>query len=109
MIGECDYFRLSNLFTKCRFASATTPGLRMARFLFVLFLVRMWRLNAFWKVILPVPVTLKRFFALELVFTFGMLIKMFVTPCWRPERTGTYGALWEIIQKVKNFSGGKGN
>jgi len=36
------------------------------------FLVRMWRLNAFWKVILPVPVTLNRFFALELVLTFGI-------------------------------------
>jgi hypothetical protein len=33
----------------------------------------MWRLNAFWCVILPVPVTLKRFFALELVLTFGII------------------------------------
>jgi hypothetical protein len=30
-------------------------------------------LKAFWKVISPVPVTLKRFFALELVFTFGII------------------------------------
>jgi hypothetical protein len=30
-------------------------------------------LKAFWKVISPVPVNLKRFFALLLVFTFGML------------------------------------
>ena len=31
-------------------------------------------LNAFWKVISPVPVTLKRFLALELVLTFGINI-----------------------------------
>jgi hypothetical protein len=31
-------------------------------------------LNGFWKVTSPLPVTLKRFFALEFVFTFGMLI-----------------------------------
>ena len=37
------------------------------------FLVRMCLLKAFWKVISPVPVTLKRFFALELVFTFGII------------------------------------
>jgi hypothetical protein len=30
-------------------------------------------LKAFWKVISPVPVNLKRFLALLLVFTFGML------------------------------------
>jgi hypothetical protein len=30
-------------------------------------------LKAFWKVILPVPVTLKRFFALLLVLTFGII------------------------------------
>ena len=30
-------------------------------------------LKAFWKVISPVPVTLKRFLALEFVFTFGIV------------------------------------
>jgi hypothetical protein len=40
-------------------------------------------LNAFWKVISPVPVTLKRFFALELVFTFGIIIILSITPYWR--------------------------
>jgi hypothetical protein len=31
-------------------------------------------LNAFFRVILPVPVSLKRFLALELVFIFGITI-----------------------------------
>ena len=49
----------------------------MWRLRFVDFLVKMWRLNAFWWVILPVPVTLKRFLALELVLTFGILNTLF--------------------------------
>jgi hypothetical protein len=54
-------------------------------------------LKAFWKVILPVPVTLKRFFALLLVLTFGIFYNsLFVTPCRRSEQPETYGAMWEI-------------
>jgi hypothetical protein len=37
-------------------------------------LVKMWLLKAFFLVILPVPVMLKRFLALELVFIFGMSV-----------------------------------
>jgi hypothetical protein len=44
---------------------------------FVDFFVRMWRLNAFWNVIFPVPVILKRFLALEFVLTFGILHAVF--------------------------------
>jgi len=32
----------------------------------------MWRLKGFWCINSPVPVTLKRFFALEFVLTLGM-------------------------------------
>ena len=46
----------------------------MARLRFFDFFVRMCRLKAFWKVISPVPVTLKRFLALEFVLTFGIII-----------------------------------
>jgi hypothetical protein len=60
----------------------------------------MWRLNAFWKVICPDPVTLNRFLALLLVLTFGMFITCYVTPCWRSEQTETYGALWEMPENV---------
>ena len=49
----------------------------MALLRFVDFLVRMWRLNAFWNVISPVPVILKRFLALEFVLTFGILHAVF--------------------------------
>jgi hypothetical protein len=61
----------------------TKPFFLIALLRFVDFLVRMCLLNAFWKVISPVPVTLKRFFALELVFTFGIIIILTITPYWR--------------------------
>jgi len=40
-------------------------------------LVKMWLLYAFFLVILPVPVMLKRFLALELVFIFGITLFLF--------------------------------
>ena len=66
------YLSLNRRLTKSVFGALTVPFLFMRRLRFFDFLVRMWRLNAFWKVILPVPVTLNRFLALELVFTFGI-------------------------------------
>jgi len=66
------YFSPNNRFTKCVFAGDTMPFLRRLRLRFVDFLVKMWRLKAFWKVISPVPVSLNLFFALEFVFTFGI-------------------------------------
>lgn len=53
-------------------ACATVPSFLNARFRFLDFFVRMWRLKDFWCVIFPVPVTLKRFLALEFVFTLGI-------------------------------------
>ena len=49
----------------------------------------MWRLKAFWKLILPVPVILNLFLALELVFTFGISNPFRMTPCWRIRTGGT--------------------
>jgi len=66
------YFKRNNRITKSLLGAVTIPSFLMARLRFLDFLVKMWRLNAFWKVISPVPVTLKRFFALELVLTFGI-------------------------------------
>lgn len=66
------YFNPNNRFTKCVLAGDTIPFLRRLRLRFVDFLVKMWRLKAFWKVISPVPVSLNLFFALEFVFTFGI-------------------------------------
>jgi len=66
------YFNPSKRFTKCVFAGDTTPFCLSPRLRFVDFLVKMWRLKAFWKVISPVPVNLNLFFALEFVFTFGI-------------------------------------
>ena len=50
----------------------TKPDWVKLRFCLVLFLVRMCDLNACLRFSLPVPVTVKRFFALLLVFIFGM-------------------------------------
>jgi hypothetical protein len=46
--------------------------IRSALLRLVDFLVRMWRLKGFWCINSPVPVTLKRFFALEFVLTLGI-------------------------------------
>jgi hypothetical protein len=48
----------------------------MLRLRFFDFFVKMWRLKAFWKVILPVPVTLNLFLALEFVLTLGILCQV---------------------------------
>ncbi len=69
MIG---YFKRNKRFTKSTCDFATVPSMRMFRLRFFDFFVKMWRLKLFWCVILPVPVTLNRFLALELVFTFGI-------------------------------------
>jgi hypothetical protein len=66
----------------------------MLRLRFLDFLVRMCRLKAFWKVILPVPVTLNRFLALEFVFTFGIVLLFLIKPLWRSALAETYGAGW---------------
>jgi hypothetical protein len=69
----------------------------MALLRLVDFLVRMWRLNAFWNVISPVPVILKRFLALELVLTLGMLHAVLnATLLAVSHRRNTYGAVWAI-------------
>src|SRR6185369_2154012 len=47
---------------------------RRCRFDLVVFLVRMWRLNACERLIEPLPRTRKRFFAPDLVFIFGIAV-----------------------------------
>lgn len=50
------------------------------------------------------PVTLKRFFALELVLTFGIFYTiLLLRPCRRSEQTETYGAMWAICFEKKPF------
>lgn len=68
-----NYFKRNKRITKSLLAGETTPFILKDRLRLVDFFVRMWRLNAFWNVISPEPVTLKRFFALEFVFTLGIL------------------------------------
>ena len=46
------------------------------RFCLVVFLVRMWLLKACFLLTLPVPVRVKRFFAPEMVFILGIIVKI---------------------------------
>ncbi len=70
---DCNYpFKRNKRNTKSLLGAPTIPFLFRALLRFFDFLVKMCRLKAFWKVISPVPVTLKRFLALEFVFTFGI-------------------------------------
>ena len=55
-------------------AADMTVPLRRWRFRFGCFFVRMWLLNAFRRVTLPVPVNLKRFRAARLLFCLGIVV-----------------------------------
>ena len=58
--------------------------------------------------IFPEPVTLNLFFALELVLTFGIIMLLIFTPCWRSAPAETYGAWWVIIIRLHGYeTGGK--
>jgi hypothetical protein len=90
----------------------TKPFFLIALLRFVDFLVKMCLLNAFWKVISPVPVTLKRFFALELVFTFGIIIILSITPYWRyysgNTLIGPCGKWMAKVRQIRNIAKKKG-
>src|SRR6218665_1878424 len=57
---------------------------RSWRLFFVVFLVRMWRLNAWPRLTVPPGRTRKRFFALLLVFILGMLMLLMTCSCQAP-------------------------
>jgi len=94
----------------------TVPLMPSARLRLVDFLVRMWRLKGFWCMISPVPVTLKRFLALEFVLTFGIFknnLKDYTLPAASPRakhllshtgnssrnfRTAKVGILFELAK-----------
>jgi hypothetical protein len=59
----------------CSDLSTITPA-RKWRFAFVVFLRIKWRMRARLRFTLPVPVTPKRFLALEWVFIFGIKAKI---------------------------------
>jgi len=71
---------VKELYVKSTIGQQPRDFWRKALLRFVDFFVRMWRLKDFWYVILPVPVTLKRFLALELFFTFGIIIFLRLLP-----------------------------
>src|SRR5215510_11845380 len=62
------------------FVLSTPVGPRRCRLFLVVFLVRMWRLNAIERLMLPLPRTRKRFFAPLLVFILGMTSCLYLLP-----------------------------
>src|SRR5437868_3370649 len=58
--------------TESRFVLWIAAVPRNCRLLLVVFLVRIWRLNAIERLMLPLPRTWKRFFAPLFVFILGM-------------------------------------
>ena len=60
-------------FTRFMSAELTKVTCVRLRFCLVVFLVRMWLLKACLRLILPVPVSVKRFLAPDLVFIFGIV------------------------------------
>ena len=99
---KIDYFSLNKNFPKFMWLLETSPSCRITRLRFFDFLVKMCLLNGFWWVILPVAVTLKRFLALEFVFTLGIFNAFLITPL-RRFRTG--GTLIGPLQEIFQFNG----
>ncbi len=84
------------------FASPLVPIVvlcRRRRFLFDVFLVRMWLLNAFIRFTLPDPVIEKRFFAPLWVFIFGIAVPFYVDPA----RVTYFGARIMVMNFPSNF------
>lgn len=71
-------------------ALCVTTASRRWRLAFVVFLRIKWRIRARLRFTLPVPVTLKRFLALEWVFIFGMT-KMISVKKWSAKVTPLSG------------------
>lgn len=57
-------------------ALLTRPVWVRPRFCLVVFFVRIWDLKACFRFTLPVPVSAKRFFAPDFVFTFGIVVRI---------------------------------
>ena len=69
-----NYLIARSSFTAFMLAPSTKVDLTRLCFLLVDFLVRMWLWKACFLLILPVAVSLNRFLAAQLVFTFGILL-----------------------------------
>ncbi len=82
-------------FTRFISAELTKVMCVRLRFCLVVFLVRMWLLKACLRLILPVPVSVKRFLAPDLVFIFGIVKEV------RSEKTAAVGCLGPVRQRIK--------
>ena len=67
----------SNFFMRGSSASLTKELSRKRSLAFLLLLRIMWEVYAWKRLIFPEPVRLKRFFALECVFIFGIIKSVF--------------------------------
>jgi hypothetical protein len=95
------YLRFRRRITKSLFAGPTIPLWPKLRFRLVGFLRNKCLLKDFWKVISPFPVTLKRFFALELVLTFGIINNLFMDYSLLAASTGMH--LEDLVGKFANI------
>ena len=79
------------------------PDFRRFRLRFVVFFVRIWLANDLEYVILPVPVTLKRFAAPRFVFIFGMLSILSFSNVQKgsPDHVGAPFSQMEIVLQVR--------
>src|SRR6266568_934963 len=73
--------------TCCLSVACTSAVPRKWRLFLVVFLVRMWRLNACERLILPPARILKRLAALRLVFSLGIALLLFWHGGGRPQRS----------------------
>src|SRR6266849_3638946 len=73
--------------TCCLSVGCTSAVPRKWRLFLVVFLVRMWRLNACERLILPPARILKRLAALRLVFSLGIALLLFWHGGGRPQRS----------------------
>src|SRR5882672_4955293 len=78
--------------TRCLSVECTPAVPRKWRLFFVVFFVRMWRLNACERLMLPPERVLKRFAALRLVFIFGIC----TISCFGMAPGGSNGALSDL-------------
>ncbi len=69
---------------------STSVSLPRLRFLLLDFLVKMWLLKAFLRLILPLPVTLKRFLAPLFDFILGILLSVLFLNIVKTDNIRTY-------------------
>jgi hypothetical protein len=114
LVKKCDFFELGDyipniFFTRGRLALSTKPHSPFTALLRLLLPSKRWLWFARGRLILPLPVTLKRFFALECVLIFGIMKILF----FKMSRKGNANYYFlqiflKIIERKKDLWGNLG-